>query len=325
VAAHQYAPIDPKNLAFPILKVTGLAFTTWTRAPLKHLRTESTMTTGISTPSIPITVQPHNERAAAVWSSGGKHYDQISRGISDSIEHAVMRLNPRRGERILDLSTGTGWTSRLVARRGAVVTGVDIAADLLAAARARANEEGLKIDYQLGDAECLPFESGSFDAVISTCGVMFAARQEAAAAELARVVRKGGRIALTTWLSDGALFKMFEVMKRYMPPPPAPAWIAPAPRSPFEWGRTERISELLGHAFQLRFEKGISYYREPSAEAAWNTFSTGYGPTRTLANSLDSEKRDAFRNDFIAFHAAYPSELGICVRREYWLTYGVRL
>lgn len=283
------------------------------------------MTTGISntinnTTSSPVTVQPHNERAAAVWSSGGKSYDQISRGISDSIEHAVMRLNPRRGERILDLSTGTGWTSRLVARRGATVTGVDIAGDLLAAARAKASEEGLKIDYQLGDAESLPFESGSFDAVISTCGVMFAARQEAAAAELARVVRKGGRIALTTWVSDGALYKMFEVMKRYMAPPPTPA-----PKSPFEWGRTERITELLGFAFQLRFEKGISYYREPSAEAAWDTFSTGYGPTRTLANSLDPEKRAAFRNDFIAFHAAYPSELGICVRREYWLTYGVRL
>jgi|EndMetStandDraft_3_1072993.scaffolds.fasta_scaffold45729_2 ubiquinone/menaquinone biosynthesis C-methylase UbiE len=283
------------------------------------------MTTGISTSTSsttasPITVQPHNERAAAVWSSGGKAYDQISRGISDSIEHAVTRLNPRRNERVLDLSTGTGWTSRLVARRGATVTGVDIAADLLGAARAKALEEGLKIDYQLGDAECLPFENGSFDAVISTCGVMFAAKQEAAAAELARVVRKGGRIALTTWVSDGALFKMFEVMKRYMPPAPTPA-----PRSPFEWGRTERITELLGHAFQLRFEKGISYYREPSAEAAWDTFSTGYGPTRTLANNLDSEKRAAFRNDFIAFHAGYPSELGICVRREYWLTYGVRL
>jgi SAM-dependent methyltransferase len=277
-------------------------------------------TTGIHTNSTTRTIQPHNERAAAVWSSGGRHYDQISRGISDSIEHAVMRLNPRRGERVLDLSTGTGWTSRLVARRGAVVTGVDIAADLLAAARAKAAEEGLKIDYQLGDAESLPFETGSFDAVISTCGVMFAARQEAAAAELARVVRKGGRIALTTWVSDGTLSKMFEVMKRYMPPPPTPA-----PRSPFEWGRTERITELLGDAFQLRFEKGTSYYREPSAEAAWNTFSTGYGPTRTLANSLDPEKRAALRDDFIAFHAAFPSELGICVRREYWLTYGVRL
>jgi ubiquinone/menaquinone biosynthesis C-methylase UbiE len=285
------------------------------------------MTTGTSTlnnTGSTRTIQPHNERAASVWSSGGKHYDEISRGISDSIEHAVTRLNPRRGERILDLSTGTGWTSRLVARRGAVVTGCDIAGDLLAAARGKAVEEGLKIDYQIGDAENLPFETGSFDAVISTCGIMFAARQEAAAAELARVVRKGGRIALTTWLSDGTLFKMFEVMKRYMAPPPTPPQ-TPAPRSPFEWGKTERITELLGHAFQLRFEKGISYYREPSAEAAWDTFSTGYGPTRTLANNLDSEKLDAFRKDFIAFHAAHPSELGICVRREYWLTYGVRL
>jgi SAM-dependent methyltransferase len=278
------------------------------------------MTTGISTLSAIGTIQPHNERPAAVWSSGGKHYDQISRGIADSIEHCVIRLNPRPRERVLDLSTGTGWTSRLVARRGSKVTGVDIAGDLLAAARAKAKEEGLAIDYQLGDAECLPFESGSFDAVISTCGVMFATKQEAAAAELARVVRKGGRIALTTWVSDGALFKMFEVMKRYMPPPPTPA-----PRSPFEWGRTERIKELLGHAFQLRFERATSYYREPSAEAAWETFSTGYGPTRTLAHNLDPERRAAFREDFIAFHANYPSELGICVRREYWLTYGVRL
>jgi ubiquinone/menaquinone biosynthesis C-methylase UbiE len=265
-------------------------------------------------------IQQHNERAAAVWSAGGKDYDQISRGIADSIDHCVMRLNPRPGERILDLSTGTGWTSRLVARRGAIVTGADIAGDLLAAARAKAKEEGLAIDYQIGDAECLPFETGSFDAVISTCGVMFATRQEAAAAELARVVRRGGRIALTTWVSDGSLSKMFEVMKRYMPPPPTPA-----PRSPFEWGRTERITELLGQAFQLRFEKGTSYYREPSPEAAWNTFSTGYGPTRTLAHNLDFDKREAFRRDFIAFHAGFPSELGICVRREYWLTYGVRL
>ena len=97
---------------------------------------------------------------------------------------------------------------------------------------------------------------------------MFASRPDAAAAELARVCRKGGRIALTTWLSDSNLFKMFEVMKRYMPPP------TPAPRSPFE-GPDRAIQELLGSAFELRFEKGVSYYREPSAEAAWDTFSTG--------------------------------------------------
>jgi SAM-dependent methyltransferase len=264
-------------------------------------------------------IQQHNERPAKVWSSGGADYDQISRGIADSIEHAVLRLNPQPRERVLDLSTGTGWTSRVVARRDAVVTGVDIAADLISVARGKAAQERLPIDYQIGDAEQLPFADGEFDAVISTCGVMFATRQEVAAAELARVVRSGGRIALTTWTPDGNVYKMFEVMKRYMPPPPSPA-----PRSPFEWGRVERIRELLGDNFDLKFERATSFYREPSAEAAWETFSTGYGPTRALAASLDADRREALRKDFIAFHAAFSTELGISVPREYLLTVGIR-
>jgi len=266
------------------------------------------------------TIQPHNQRPAAVWSAGGKDYDQISRGIADSIEHCVLRLDPRPGERILDLSTGTGWTSRVVARRGATVIGVDIASGLLEAARANAAAEHLAIDYQLGDSENLPFEDGAFDAVVSTCGIMFASRPEAAAAELARVCRRGGRIALTTWLADGNLYRMFEIMKRYMPAPPTPP-----PPSPFAWGRVERIRELLGKAFQLRFEQGVSFYRERNAEAAWDTFSTGYGPTRMLAETLDPGRRDAFYQDFKTFHAGFTTELGICVPREYWLTVGVRV
>jgi SAM-dependent methyltransferase len=265
-------------------------------------------------------VQPHNERPAAVWSSGKQDYNQISRGIADSIEHCVLRLNPQPGERVLDLATGTGWTSRVVARRGATVTGVDIAGDLLEAARANAAAEQLQIEYRRGDAEALPFADGEFDAVVSTCGIMFASRPEAAAAELARVCRKGGRIALTTWLSNGNLFKMFQVMKPYMPPPPSPA-----PPSPFEWGRPERIRELLGNAFRLRFEEGISYYREPSGEAAWETFSTGYGPTKMLATTLDPERRAALRDEFIALHDGFATELGICMPREYWLTVGERI
>lgn len=266
------------------------------------------------------TIEAHNERAATVWGAGGRHYEEVSRGIADAIEHCVLRLNPGPDERVLDLSTGTGWTSRVVARRGATVTGADIATELLDVARDRALEEGLPIEYVVGDAERLPFEDGEFDAVVSTFGVMFATRPEAAAAELSRVCRKGGRIALTTWLADSTLFRMFELMKRYMP-----AASGPAPRSPFEWGRPERIRELLGHAFQLRFEQGVSYYREPSAEAAWDTFSTGYGPARTLAASLDPSRRDEFREDFTAFHAAYHTELGICVPRGYWLAVGVRM
>jgi SAM-dependent methyltransferase len=264
-------------------------------------------------------VQPHNERPAAVWSSGGAAYDGISRGIADALEHCVLRLDPRPGERILDLATGTGWTSRLVARRGALVTGVDIADTLLAAAKASARAEGLPIQYELGDAEQLPFDDGSFDAVVSTFGVMFASRPEAAAAEMARVCRPGGRIALTTWHADGQVFDMFQVMRAYMPVPQSPA-----PPSPFAWGRRERITELLGAHFDLGFEQAVSFYREPRAEAAWDTFSTGYGPTRTLAATLPSERRDALRTDFIAFHQRFATDLGIEVPRAYWLAAGRR-
>jgi SAM-dependent methyltransferase len=264
-------------------------------------------------------IQPHNQRSATVWSSGGAAYERISRGIADSIEHAVVRLNPQPGERILDLATGTGWTSRSVARRGAEVIGADIAADLLAAAREIAAREQLPVRYELADAERLPFEDGQFDAVISTYGVMFSGQPEAAAAEIARVVRPGGRVALTTWLSDSNVFKMFLVMKAYMPAPPQPA-----PPSPFAWGKAERVSELLGSAFQLGFEEGTSMYREPDGRHAWEAFVNGYGPTRMLAGSLDAERRAALERDFIAFHDGFADELGITVPRGYLVTLGTR-
>jgi hypothetical protein len=112
---------------------------------------------------------------------------------------------------------------------------------------------------------------------------------------------------------------MFLVMKPYMPPPPSPA-----PPSPFEWGKPERIRELLGRNFELKLEKGISYYREPNGEAAWNTFSQGYGPTKSLAASLDAERKDTLKRDFVAFHDGFATDLGISVPREYWVTIGIR-
>lgn len=265
------------------------------------------------------TIQPHNQRSATVWSSGGAAYDRISRGIADAIEHAVVRLNPQPGEHILDLATGTGWTSRSLARRGAQVIGVDIAAELLAAARDLGSHDQLPIDYRLGDAEALPFEAGQFDAVISTFGVMFAGKPEAAAAEIARIVRPGGRVALNTWLPDSNVFKMFLVMKGYMAAPPQPA-----PPSPFEWGKQERVIELLGRHFDLRFERGTSMYREPDGQHAWETFVNGYGPTKMLAASLDDERRAALQRDFVAFHDGFADELGITVPRGYLVTLGTR-
>ena len=167
-------------------------------------------------------IQTHNQRSAAVWSTGGVAYDEISRSLASALEHCVCRIEPKPGERYLDLATGTGWTSRLLASRGAQVVGVDIAADLISAARTIGQTQGPPIVYEIGDAEQLRFADGEFDAVVSTFGVMFCSRPEAAAAEIARVCRKGGRLALTTWLPDSNVFGFFKVGRAYMPAPADP-------------------------------------------------------------------------------------------------------
>ncbi len=264
-------------------------------------------------------IQPHNQRPAQVWSSGGAAYEEISWQIASALDHCVRRLASKPGERILDLATGTGWTSRLLAAGGARVTGVDIAADLIVTAKAIGESKGLAIDYEIGDAEQLRFPDGSFDAVVSTFGVMFASRPESAAAEIARVCRTGGRVALTTWRPDGSVFEMFKVMRAYMPPPPA----SPPP-SPFAWGNRERVKELLGSNFELEFEDGDTIYYDRNGESAWQAFVTGYGPAKALAASLDAPVRDKLQRDFVAFHDTYLTPLGISMPRQYLLTVGTR-
>ncbi|ABQ28837.1 class I SAM-dependent methyltransferase [Acidiphilium cryptum] len=264
-------------------------------------------------------IQPHNLRAAAIWNVAGDAYDEISRGIADSIDHAVRRLAPGPGERVLDVATGTGWTARSIARSGAIVSGVDLGVDLVTAAQNRARAEGLNIDYRVGDAEALAYDDATFDAAISTYGVMFASHPEAAAAELARVTRPGGRLVLTTWRPDSSVFGMFRVLREFMPPPPDPA-----PPSPFEWGREDRVTALLGEAFDLEFEPGISVYRVADGETAWSTFVLGYGPARTLAASLDERRRADLQRAFVQFHENFRDGDEILVPREYLLSYGTR-
>lgn len=259
------------------------------------------------------------QRMAAIWNKGGRGYDRISETIADSIEHCVNRLRPQAGERILDLATGTGWTARRLAAHGAMVVAVDFAEHLVEAGRALADAARLNIDFRVGNAEQLDFPDGCFDAVISTCGVMFVRDPEAAAAELARVCRPGGRIALTTWPADSTVAGLFNVMRPYLPEP-----ASPPPPSPFEWGQRERITQLLGDRFDLRFETGTSVLREPDAETAWTLFSTCYGPTRTLAERLPAERLGELKRDFIDYHERYRSELGIALPREYLVTVGIR-
>jgi len=158
------------------------------------------------------TIRPHNEKAAATWGSGGVAYDKVSETIADALQHVVDRLNPRPGEKCLDVATGTGWTARLLKSRGADVVGVDMGAGVIEAAKTLATD----IDFRIGDAEELEFADGSFDVVTSTFGVMFVARPEDAARELARVCRNGGRLGICSWLPGDTVEGLFHVMRPYI-------------------------------------------------------------------------------------------------------------
>lgn len=264
-------------------------------------------------------IRSHNATPSATWSSAGGAYDEISRGILDAIEHCTNRLAPPPGGHVLDVATGTGWAARRLAERGFQVTGVDFAPDMLAAARELAGARKLDIAFELGDAEALPYPDATFDAVVSSFGIMFVQRPEDAAAEMARVCKPGGHIALAVWTPDGNVFEMFKIMKAYMPQP-----AGTPPPSPFEWGRPERVRELLGAHFDLAFEHATSFYREPDGRAAWRTFVEGYGPLRTLAGKLDEDNRRALERDFVAFHDGFATDLGVCVPRDYIVAAGTR-
>jgi ubiquinone/menaquinone biosynthesis C-methylase UbiE len=258
-----------------------------------------------------------NHQAARTWGAGGQGYDHVSRGIADAIEHAVDALDPQPGERVLDVATGTGWAARQIAERGAVVTGVDFGAGVIEAAKALSN--GTPIDFRVGDAEALDFPDAHFDAVISTFGTMFARNAEAVAAELARVVRPGGRVSLANWAVGGSVHEMFKLIRSYKP-----AEENPAP-SPFEWGKTARVIELLGDAFELEFEVGTSFFRPESAQKAWDTFSVGFGPVVTLLETLDDEKAKSLERDFIELHEAHRNGPDIVMKRPYVITKARRI
>jgi SAM-dependent methyltransferase len=239
--------------------------------------------------------------------------------IADAIEHAVDRLDPQPGERILDVATGTGWGARRVAERGARVTAVDFGSEVIEAARELSN--GHMIEFEVADAEELPYPDGFFDGVLSTFGVMFCARPERAARELARVCRPGGRLALTTWPPAGRVHEVFELITSYRR---SGRQHGTPGASPFDWGRTGRLVELLGDDFDLGFEESVTYYRERDGGAAFRLFADGFGPIVTLLEELDDEATESFRREFELFHERHRTGVGVLVPREYLVTAGRR-
>lgn len=266
-------------------------------------------------------VLERNAKAADMWSSGGRAYDEVSRGISEGIRHSVMRLAPEEGERIIDIATGTGLTARHISRSGAKVSGVDIAHGLLEAARQLAEEEGLSIDWQLGDAEQLPFSDASFNAAASTFGVMFASNQDAAISELARVVRPGGRVAIAAWLPDSTAVALRKVVAPFMPAAPAPA---SPPLSPFNWGDPTWLQSALGEYFELGHEPGELTHRLGSAAEAWSVYEDGFGPIRVTSQALDAEGRSKLKSAFVDWVNGFSTDLGIALTYQYLVTIGTR-
>lgn len=249
-----------------------------------------------------------------MWGEG--NFDEVAESIGDAHAATAEALEPRAGQAWLDLACGTGRVAEIAARAGATVTGIDLAPALIEVATRRAQERGLDIDYRVGDAENLDVPDASFDAVSSCFGVMFAPSHEAAAAELARVTKPGGRISLACWTPEGRIGGLFRLQGAFMPAPP--------PSIAVDWGREDHVRALLGDAFDLQFERLMSMWEWESGEAMWEFFSPRFGPTVTLLRNLPPDKAEEFKQAMIAYSEEGRDGDRVIDAREYLLITGTR-
>jgi SAM-dependent methyltransferase len=257
------------------------------------------------------------ERHAQVWSNGP--FEKVADTISDLHTQLVELLAPQGGERWLDLGCGSGNVAELAARAGADVIGLDLSPRLIDVARERATAGGFDIEYVVGDAQKLPFADAAFDVVSSAVGIMFAPDQAKAAAELARVVRAGGRIGLASWTKEGDLGKLFAVMAPFQAPPPEGAG------SPFSWGNEEFVAQLLGKDFELSFERRTNSFDIDSGDAYWELMRSSYGPTKSLVESLDPERAEELHRSWLEHCDGYRTPEGTMHQdREFLLVGGIR-
>jgi len=233
------------------------------------------------------------ERVRATWMAGD--FGRIAKGYGRGAAEFIGRLGFSRGERVLDVACGTGNLALPAARTGAAVTGIDIAPNLIAQAQERAASEALDITFEVGDAERLPYDDGSFQTVVTMFGAMFAARPEVAAEEMLRVTRPGGRIAMANWTPTGFVGEMLKTTVRYAPPP------AEIP-SPLLWGTEAAVQSRLEHGVHsLTFTRRVITFEYPLGPAdVANYFRLWYGPTLRAFAALDGANRDGLRRDLEA-------------------------
>ncbi len=234
----------------------------------------------------------------ATWESGD--FGQIARTIENVAGEFMARQLLQPGSQVLDVACGTGNLAVIAARHGCPVWGIDIARNLICQARIRAAEESLRINFMEADAEALPFDVGQFDLVVSMFGVMFTPRPHVAAAELLRVTRPGGRIALANWTIEGFIGKMFKVFKAHLPPPPAGV------PSPMGWGDEATVRSRLQPGFaEVRCTRRIALMRYPFPPAETvEFFRQYYGPTQKAFAALDASAQDALRRDLVELQTA---------------------
>jgi SAM-dependent methyltransferase len=236
-------------------------------------------------------------RQKATWGSG--NYAIIGTTLQIVGETLCEAVDLRPGERVLDIACGNGNATLAAARRWAQVTGADYVSALLEKAGERARAEGLAVTLREADAEALPFGDGSFDAVLSTFGVMFAPNHVAAAAEILRVCRPGGRIGLACWTPEGFVGQMLGVVGRHVPPP---AGLMP----PSLWGKKEHLAALLGNGVsKLDVERRHFNFRYESPSHFIEVFRAYYGPIHKAYGALDDNGRTALTQDLEALLARF--------------------
>lgn len=237
----------------------------------------------------PVDFTELKQRQRAAWGSGD--YAVIGTTLQIVGEQLAEACDLRCDERVLDVAAGNGNASLAAARRGCIVTSSDYVPALLERAAERARADRLDIEFQVADVEALPFDDASFDAVLSTFGVMFAPDHARAAAEMARVCRPGGRIGLANWTPDGFIGRMFKVLGRHVPPP---AGVQP----PSLWGVEAHLRTLFGDTLgALTVTPRHFNFRYRSAQHFIEVFRTWYGPVHKAFAALPPEPAAALARD----------------------------
>ncbi|MBA2359166.1 MAG: methyltransferase domain-containing protein [Actinobacteria bacterium] len=250
-------------------------------------------------------------RLSHVWSLG--EYERIAERFGPIHDELVASLAPRPRLRWLDVATGTGEVALRAARAGAEVAALDISERLLGEAREKAGAEGLAIDFELGDAQSLPYDEGEFDVVSSCFGVIFAPDRHAAAGELRRVCRPGGRLGLTAWRPKPELRALYE---RFQERPPAADSDA--------WGEDAELQRLLGSAFELELSPGTWPLEGESPEAVFRFMAEAAPPLAAFLESLSEERLAEVREAFVDYWRRFEVDGAVREPRGYVLAVGRR-